>query len=204
MNSSAALSPDGRYRFHLQRMLSPLLDADRVCGFLMLNPSTADSESDDPTIRRCIDFALRWDCTVLQVVNLSPLRATDPEYLIRTGEEPQDVWETNLRYIRQAARDSSIFVAAYGNHGGALGRDRRVLAVLRSMGVDVYALGLTKAGHPKHPLYVAAETQPRLWMRRSMIYDLSAPAPAEESQPQLEHQPNPDPGAEDAGESDHG
>ena len=73
------------YRFSLVRTLD-WLSADNAL-FIMLNPSTADETYDDPTIRRCKDFALRAGCGVLSVVNLSPRRATDPDDLIMAGPE---------------------------------------------------------------------------------------------------------------------
>ena len=65
--SHAVLDKTGQYRYWLWR----LWDADlpHVC-FCMLNPSKADAVTDDPTLRRCINFAKSWGYGSLSVVNL--------------------------------------------------------------------------------------------------------------------------------------
>ena len=65
-DTGATLSPCGRYRYRLTRRWG---DGGAV-AFVMLNPSTADAEKDDPTIRRCIGFAREWRFGRLIVVNL--------------------------------------------------------------------------------------------------------------------------------------
>ena len=161
----AVFSEDRRYRYFLERELNPILgnaDGGQTCTFLMLNPSTADETANDPTVARCIGYAKRWDCSRLIVVNLSPLRATDPKRMIAAGPEPDDVWQRNLGAIRDAAAVSDWFMAAYGNHGIAENRAERVLADLQARHTSVYVLGLTKQGHPRHPLYCNADLRPLL------------------------------------------
>lgn len=158
------MSDDRRYRYLLKRDLDTLLGGDRsTCAFVMLNPSTADASQDDPTIRRCIGFARRWECATLYVVNLSPLRATNPRELLRAGPEPDAVQAENRYWLRYAADRADIIVAAWGDNGGAEGRARRVLDDFRSRGVRIATLGLNQSGHPRHPLYVAGDTQLAVW-----------------------------------------
>src|SRR5437588_2477108 len=90
---SAVFSPDGRYRYLLTRRLGR---SRRVATFIMLNPSTADAINNDPTIRKCVGFARRWGCGLLQVVNLFALRATEPRVL-RAAADP--VGPENSRWI---------------------------------------------------------------------------------------------------------
>ena len=154
--SVARFSNDGRYRYLLTRRTG---FSERAVTFLMLNPSTADAVQDDPTIRRCVGFANAWGFGWLHVVNLSPLRATDPKELLAAGPEPEDVWEENLQTILYTAASSDLVVAAYGNHGSAEGRCERVLEALEAV-VEVHCLGATKQGHPRHPLYLSAQVAP--------------------------------------------
>ncbi len=131
---------------------------DRTVRFLMLHPSRAGAERNEPSIRRCISFATRWGCGWLHVVNLSPLRATDPADLLRAGPGPEEVWLENLQTILDTAVRSDLVVVAYGTHGGAEHRAERVLAALDGNG-EIHCLGTTRDGHPRHPLYVPSATK---------------------------------------------
>lgn len=81
--SSAEISPCGQYRYKLMRSILQVVGWDKPALFIMLNPSTADADIDDPTVRRCIGFAKREMCSSLTVVNLYALRATDPRQLMK-------------------------------------------------------------------------------------------------------------------------
>ncbi len=121
----------------------------------MLNPSTADAERDDPTIRRCAGFARSWGFGGMTVVNLFALRATDPARL-RRARDP--VGRDNDRHIAAAA-SAGLVVVAWGVHGRLGERDRAVLALLS--GCRPGCLGTTRGGHPRHPLYLPAATRCR-------------------------------------------
>lgn len=158
----AAFSRCTTYRWSLYRVLSEFDIA--VCVFIMLNPSTADSRSDDPTIRRCISYAARWGYDVLEVVNLFAQRATNPRDLFR---HPDPVGQRNDEYIleaiERAIETGGIIVCAWGAHGGLLDRNTSVLRLIRSAGGVPHVLGLTRAGHPRHPLYMPGTAKPRAW-----------------------------------------
>ena len=151
----ARFSPDRQNRYLLSRDLG--FAGDGACMFVMLNPSTADETKDDPTIRRCISFANAWGYRTLYVTNLSPLRATDPKELLAAGPEPEDVWQENMDNILETAMHCGLVVAAWGVHGVAEGRADLVMAELSPL-KEVCCLGITKQGHPRHPLYVPAGT----------------------------------------------
>lgn len=147
--SSAVLSPDGRYRYQLTRELD---GAGGVATFVMLNPSTADADLDDPTINRCKTFAEDWGCSTLRVVNVYALRATNPADLW-TVDDP--VGPDNDRWIRDTVTGSTIVVAAWGAHA----RPARVTKVLHLLDAHpVHALRVTKYGAPGHPLYIPRST----------------------------------------------
>ena len=152
----AIFSEDRLYRFFLQRRVG---FGDSRVMFLMLNPSTAGEETDDPTIRRCIGFARTWGYGWLMVCNLSPLRATHPADLKAAGPELEEVWKTNINVILQAAALADLLVAAYGAYGLWEDRGRRALEEVQPVGHRVHCLGVTKEGHPRHPVRLAAKTK---------------------------------------------
>jgi hypothetical protein len=161
----AALSDCGRYRY----LLFDYWDADApIVLWVMLNPSTADAEVDDPTIRRCRGFTRAWGAGGFEVVNLYAWRATDPRELGRTFHDPVGRWSRrahneneNDRAIVAAARRADRVIAAWGAWCGPHpNRPARVLDLLAGQGRQVEALGLTKDGHPRHPLYVRGDVEP--------------------------------------------
>jgi hypothetical protein len=145
MTGGATFSADRRYRYRLWRRW----DRTRpVVAFVMLNPSTADARHDDPTIRRCVGFARRWGHGGIEVVNLFAYRATNPRAL-RTVRDP--VGPDNRRHIRGALRRAALVIVAWG-----AGADGSLLAEL----VGARCLGLTRAGRPRHPLYLRRDVRP--------------------------------------------
>jgi hypothetical protein len=161
---SAILSDCGRYRYELTREL------DAGYGeavFVMVNPSTADSETDDATIRRCASFARRWRCTRLRVVNLFAWRATDVRDLLTA---PDPVGHDNDATIFRAARTamiSGVLVFAWGTSkklgkGAALLTKRAtdVRAMLPMF--EAHVLGWNADGSPTHPLFVPGDR----WLER--------------------------------------
>ena len=123
----------------------------------MLNPSTADANRDDPTIRRCIDFAQRWGYGGLLVGNLFAYRSTDPKGLL-AADDP--VGPENDRHLAHLAESCNIVVAAWG----AVSRPdhlRRATEVREIVGHKLYCLGMTTSGQPRHPLYVRSNVLPK-------------------------------------------
>lgn len=126
--------------------------------WVLLNPSTADATSDDPTLRRCAGFSRDWGYGGLEMVNLFALRATDPRELLR-AEEP--IGSENDRYIAAAAARAAGIVVAWGARGTLLRRDQAVLALLsRHAACPLHCLGTTRKDCPRHPLYVARVANP--------------------------------------------
>jgi len=150
--SRADISADGLYRYSLSRFWD---EAERYALFIMLNPSTADAEVDDPTIRRCISFAKREGCGGLRVVNLYALRATNPDALWRAEDSVGPDNDGHLRTaITHASMSGSPIIAAWGAHA----KPHRVYRVKQMPGMEVAtAFGFTKAGAPRHPLYVKGD-----------------------------------------------
>lgn len=162
MVRDATISHCGTYRYTLSRQWgnrSPTTCLLRKAGFIMLNPSTADAEIDDPTIRRCIGFAKAWGKDGVDIVNVYALRSTDPKALWQHNDP---VGPENDRYIQDWVHYCSPIVAAWGAHAKPE-RVQRVLEIVRAHSVPLYCLGTTKAGAPRHPLYVKGDTQLRLY-----------------------------------------
>lgn len=157
---AATISGCGKYRYTLTRELS---DSSRNAIFIMLNPSTADAEQDDPTIRRCMGFARSWGCGRLVVLNLFAIRATKPSDMLSADDpEGPENWESFRRYLEYPddpmTRERDVIVCAWGAHGTHRDQDKTVMGWLDRWAIEPKCLGETKAGQPKHPLYVAAAT----------------------------------------------
>lgn len=144
------------YRYRLWRRVG--YGHQRVT-FIMLNPSTATADEDDPTIRRCQGYARRWGFDMLEVVNLFAWRATDPTDLDLAARSGYDVVGRNLDL--ETVGTCGLVIAAWGAWTGrtvdAHARARRVRLDLLRRGVEPLALRLTKDGHPGHPLYLPAD-----------------------------------------------
>lgn len=152
---AAVFSPDRKYRYVLRRRF---LTGRGTVNFIMLNPSTADETVDDPTIRRCIRFAQTWGYAELVVTNLFAFRATFPTDVWRQDDP---VGPINDPELMAAARRADLVVAAWGVDGAVHSRESHVRWLLRP--IVLHHLGLTKGGHPKHPLYLRADTKPQPW-----------------------------------------
>ncbi len=164
MIKSAVISECSRYRYSLHRRWS--LDKKKDCMFIMLNPSTADETTDDPTIRRCIGFAKQFGFGSLTVVNLFPIRATNPNRIKNRINNHSNFWLDNHLHIMKAAKKAGIIIAAWGNGPSNIkdGIKEQSIAVCKHLDdFDVQCLGTTKAGNPKHPLYLANNTKLELF-----------------------------------------
>lgn len=159
---SAILSDCGRYRYLLERAWDNALP---TAVFIMLNPSTADALHDDATIRRLAGypngFAHHWGCGSVMVVNLYAWRATDPDTLW-TVDDP--VGPENDAYLYAAAKRAADTDGPLVGAWGINARPDRIAAVLALPGMErLAALAVTKAGQPKHPLYLRADLVPQPW-----------------------------------------
>lgn len=115
-----------------------------------LNPSTADALKNDPTIRREIGFCQSWGMDGLIKTNAFGFRATDPRDMKNAAEA---IGEENDFWIYEASKISAFNVACWGVHGTHLNRNRDLRDKLQWK-----CFGLTKDGHPKHPLYLKSNT----------------------------------------------
>lgn len=155
--STAVYSDCERYRYTLTRTWDP---DGRKALFVMLNPSTATEVQNDPTVERCERRARALGFGAFRVTNIFAWRDTDPKKM-RAARDP--VGPENDAAISEGAHWADQVICAWGAHGDHLGRGRHVEALLRATGLPLFHLGLTKAGHPMHPLYISYEKQPERW-----------------------------------------
>jgi hypothetical protein len=125
------------------------------CLFVMLNPSTADAGSPDPTLKQCMNIARHQGCGSLEVVNLYSFRATKPTDLFASEERHHF---PNDRHLADAIGNAQQIIVAWGQHGGKEGRDQAVLDIIREAGKTPYCLGTTIKGMPRHPLFLPSDT----------------------------------------------
>lgn len=151
------------YRYTLTERWSD----DPLVQFIGLNPSTADEQRDDPTIRRCKNFARSWKCGGIVMTNLFAFRSTDPAGLFRAskpiGEEGLYLSESGYEFSNRndmhlfvTAKRVKIVIACWGVEGEHLYRNVKVKQLIPMM----FCLKKTKFGHPQHPLYLKSDLTP--------------------------------------------
>lgn len=131
-----------------------------MVAFVGLNPSTANETVNDPTVRRCINFARKWGYGGIYMLNIFAYRATDPSEMKK--QEHLDL-QDNIEKIVEVARECDLVVGCWGVHGSFMGQGKKVVEVLGKNGIKLYCLGITKDGHPKHPLYLRGDLKPVLF-----------------------------------------
>lgn len=164
----AILSPDETYRYRLWRTITHpdqgTLDGRRdhsTVAFVLLNPSTADATTDDPTLRRCIGFAERWGYDRVELGNLFAYRAKKPDEL-EDAEDP--IGPANQQHLKEICLQADRVVVGWGAHDIATTLGLTMVAtVMGATGGRLYCLGTTNDGNPRHPLYVKGDTDPRPW-----------------------------------------
>lgn len=125
--------------------------------FIGLNPSTADETKDDPTIRRCIQFAKDWGYGAMCMTNLFAWRDTLPENMRKVAEP---IGEQNDGYLETVSKQAGIVICAWGKDGKHLYRQTKFKGMAREWGITLHCLGLNGDGTPKHPLYLKKTLQP--------------------------------------------
>lgn len=152
LERDAVISECGKYRYLLRRIWD---HAKPRALFVMLNPSTADAEIDDATIRSCIRLSTGLGYGSLEVVNLFGLRATNPAELEKAADP---IGPQNADIGDAAINRCDVVICAWGAHHMAERRARDMVAWVRGWKPTAYCLGATKSGAPKHPLYIKSGT----------------------------------------------
>lgn len=152
----ACFTDDMKYRYWLKRIWDP---EKPMVLFIMLNPSTADAEHDDPTIKRCIGFAKAWGYGSIWVVNLFAFRATNPKYL---WKEKDPKGKHNYCTIEGAVGKCDLVIAAWGAIDTHYDHIKEVCKIVTCK-KDLHCISLTKDGKPAHPLYLARDLKPTVY-----------------------------------------
>lgn len=158
---SAIISPCGQYRYRLERD-GP---GEGATAIIMVNPSTADANRDDATIRKLRGFADRHGWGKLIVGNLFAYRATDVRELSKVADP---VGSENDDHLHRICMDAQRIVFAWGpvskqpkywRH-----RWRRIQEIAMFQGHTPVCIGEpAKCGHPKHPLMLPYDSPLTPW-----------------------------------------
>lgn len=163
--NNAVLSPCGLYRYRLDRHVQ---DEGKVFAYFGINPSTADADLDDATVRKWKGFTLRNGGRKFIVGNVFSFRATNVNDLDAANRMHIKVQgpEHDL-YLAQIIAEADVLVACWGN---SLKVDRNLrplvknlLSTLLASGKMVYHFGLTQSADPKHPLMLSYDTPLLPW-----------------------------------------
>lgn len=120
--------------------------------FIMLNPSVAGAELDDPTVRRCIGFARQYFFDAIEIVNLFAFVSSSPQDLRKAG---YPVGPDNDLHLEAVCRGQPRVVCAWGTNARNLIRPNIVLSMLKTWECRPMALQINAGGVPAHPLYLA-------------------------------------------------
>ena len=152
--NNAEISDDRKYRYLLRRCICEV-ENSRTLLFIMLNPSTANATEDDATIRRCREFARRWEYGILEIVNLFAVRIPQSRGL---EKKPKPIGPKNNDKIKSAANLADLIVCAWGNRGTHLNRAAAVKRLLAKY--DLLCIELNLTGEPRHPRGAPYRLQP--------------------------------------------
>lgn len=164
MKKSAIISDCGKYRYTLSRIWD---DSKKKVMFIMLNPSIADAEKDDATIRRCIGFAKFWGYGGIEVCNLIPYRSTNPKELLE-AENPLGNQSENFKYLSELSKECEKIIFAWGNRNivkhffknSPFDVPNIDDSELLNFFEKIHYIELSKDGIPKHPLYLKSTLTP--------------------------------------------
>lgn len=158
-SQGALISKCGRYRDRLWRRWDDQRPVLLVC---MLNPSTANGEEDDPTIRRVVGFAERMGYGGIEIVNLFTLRSKNPTDLLAVPFHDAVGPQANATLHAVLSFYGVDLVCAWGTdvlRKGLAIRQQQVLDMVDALGGVPRAFALSKNGTPRHPLYLPYSDQ---------------------------------------------
>jgi len=155
--NGAIFSECRKHRFALWRIWNR---RKAPVAFIGLNPSTADESKNDPTVRRCVQFAEANGGGGLIMLNAFSYRATDPNEM-KSQAVPN--LQENTDWIVAFSGLAKMTVAAWGTHGEFAGRGETLIHRMRQSLRTLHCLEVNKGGTPKHPLYVRGDITPKIY-----------------------------------------
>ncbi len=155
MKSSASFSSCKKYRWGLTRLIS---DSKRELIFIGLNPSLATGKANDRTLCRLISFTKSWGYGSLKVINLFALISKEPN-ILKYCKDPIGLkndyeLKKSIRYWSKNFQ-CDLWIG-WGLKGEIMDRHNKILKMIKDESTrDPLVIGLSKNGHPLHPLYVS-------------------------------------------------
>ena len=153
MHNECEFSTDRKYRYTLKHIWDSTKDN---IVFIGLNPSTADENKLDPTLRRIRGFASSWGYGSFTMLNAFAFRATNPSDM-KSQDDP--IGPENNSWIKLVCGSSDISIACWGVNGAFMNRGEQIRRMLDKL----YYIKLTKDGYPSHPLYLKKDLTPSIW-----------------------------------------
>ena len=155
LQKSVAWSLDYVYRYFLWT----LWDTTRpLVLWILLNPSIASLSQNDPTVSRCMQRSQILGFGEAIITNAFAYRSTDPKQLYQATNP---IGPDNNYWLRTLSQQADQIICGWGSHGAYQDRDQAIQSLLKTQ--NLYCLGQTQKGQPKHPLYLSYRVQPELF-----------------------------------------
>lgn len=155
----AEFSPCRRYRYSLERRWVDGVTTPRRIMFIGLNPSVADENQDDRTIKRLVRFSKSWGYNAFVICNVFAYVTPEPKEMLKQSDP---IGPLNDNVISKNIDRSEAVVACWGNHCPP-GRQKEICELIESHCYSVYCFRTTKANRPEHPLYLPKTLRPQLF-----------------------------------------
>lgn len=159
---------DSTYRYVLSFALEKERPENGRVVFIMMNPSYANENQWDNSVRRCVGYASDWGYQLVTILNLFAFRTPFPKGgTDKHGNDWPPIWQAddpigpkNDRHIVSEIINADEIVCAWGNAGEHLKRGQEVLDLLPTNNPTPKALKVNNTGHPSHPLYLPKDLEP--------------------------------------------
>jgi len=157
MDRSAWLSECQKYRYTLARTWRK---KGLLFAYFGINPSTADANIDDATVKKWIGFTERNGGRGFIVGNVFSYRATNVKELAKCHNPTGGM--ANASHILTIIKKADVLVPCWGNASKVPAHLRHNISDLMSLliesGKPIKIFGKTKSGDPRHPLMLSYNT----------------------------------------------